>query len=76
MDNEKYIKIANQISNQLISLWKNDKTNNKNVIDLYNELLDERYKPYKLQILSYIPERLSSKGYVIVNSNNFELEKY
>lgn len=76
MDNEMYIKIADQITNKLISLCKNNKTNNKSVIELYNELLDEKYKPYKSQILSYIPERLSAKGYVIENSNNFQLKKY
>lgn len=76
MDNELCIKIADEISDKLISLWKNKQTNNKNIMDLYNQILDEKYKENQYHILSYIPERLSIKGYEIVNSNNFELKKY
>ena len=76
MDNEKCKKIADKISEQLIILYKKNQTNNKSIIELYNELLEEKYTPYKSEILSYIAERLSAKGYVITNSNNFELEKY
>lgn len=52
------------------------KTKKKKIIDLYNELLDEKYKDMHYLILSYIPERLSVKGYEIVNSEYFELKKY
>lgn len=76
MDNELCIKIADEISDKLISLWKNKQTNNKNIMDLYNQILDEKYKENQYYILSYVPERLSIKGYEIVNSNNFELKKY
>ena len=76
MDNELCIKIAEEISDKLISLWKNKQTNNKNIMDLYNQILDEKYKENQYYILSYVPERLSIKGYEIVNSNNFELKKY
>jgi len=76
MDNEIYIKLADSISDQLISLWQNKKTKNKKIIDLYNELLDDKYKDMQYLILSYIPERLSVKGYEIVNCQYFELKKY
>ena len=76
MDNKLYIDLADTISDQLISLWKENKTKNKKIIDLYNELLDEEYKDMKYVILSYIPERLSVKGYDIINSEYFELKKY
>jgi len=76
MDNELYVKIADDISDRLISLWQNKKTNNKKIIDLYKELLDEKYKDIQYYILSYIPERLSVKGYEIINSEFFELKKY
>ena len=76
MDNKLYIDLADSISDQLISLWKENKTKNKKIIDLYNELLDEEYKDMQYVILSYIPERLSVKGYDIVNSEYFELKKY
>jgi len=76
MDNEMYKKIADDISDQMISLYKNNKTKNKNIIDLYKELLDEKYKKYQTEILTYIAESLSIKGYVIENSDNFELRKY
>ena len=45
-------------------------------IDLYNELLTEEDKEIQYIILTYVPERLSVKGYEIVNSEFFELEKY
>lgn len=76
MGNEIFIKIADEISEELILLSKNKKCKTKSIIELYNELLDEKYHEYKYCILSYIPERLSVKGYEIVNSNKFELKKY
>ena len=76
MDNEIYIKRADLISDELISLWKNNKTKKKKFIDLYNELLTEEDKEIQYIILTYVPERLSVKGYEIVNSEFFELEKY
>lgn len=76
MDNEIYIKEADRISDELINLWKHNKTENKKIIDLYNELLNDKYNDIKYLILSYIPERLSIKGYEIVNSKYFELKKY
>lgn len=76
MDNELYIKLADEISDKLISLWKQNKTKNKKIIDLYNEILDKEYKDIQYIILTYIPERLSIKGYEIVNSDFFELKKY
>lgn len=76
MDINLCIKLADSISDQLILLWKNNKTNNKSIIELYNELLDEKYKSMNSLILTYIPERLAVKGYEIVNSNNFQLKKY
>ena len=76
MDNETCIKIADQISDKLIKLCINNETNNKSIIELYNELLDDKYEEYKTEILSHIAERLSLKGYVIENGNNFMLRKY
>lgn len=76
MDNELYIKLADEISDKLIYLWKNKKTQNKNIIELYNDLLDKKYKDIQYNILSYIPGRLSIKGYEIINSNYFDLKKY
>ena len=76
MDDIDYIKIASDITNQLISICKKNKTNNKSIIELYNELLKEEYKPYRSDILVYIPEQLSIKGYEIVTSNPLSLKKY
>lgn len=76
MDNELYIKIADEISDKLIELWKTNKTKNKKILELYKELLDEKYNNVQYLILSYIPERLSTKGYEIVNTEFFELKKY
>lgn len=76
MDNNLCIKIADEISDKLILLCQNNKTENKGVIELYNELLDDKYKKYRNDILLYIPGRLAAKGYEIVNSNNFQLKKY
>ena len=76
MENDLHIKLANKISDELISLWKNNKTKNKSIINLFNELLDDKYKDIKYSILSYIPEVLSVRGYEIVDSENFELKKY
>lgn len=76
MDNEIYIKIANEISDKLIELWKTNKTKDKKILELYKELLDEKYHDIQYLILSYIPERLSIKGYEIVNTEFFELKKY
>lgn len=70
------IKLADSISDKLILLCKNNKTNNKSILELYNELLDNKYKNMSNYILAYIPERLAVKGYEIVNSSNFELKKY
>lgn len=76
MDIDLCIKLADSISDKLISLWKNNKTNNKNIIELYNELLDEKYKSMNSLILTYVPEKLAVKGYEIVDSSNFQLKKY
>ena len=76
MDNKTYIKEADRISDELIKLWKHNKTKNKKIIELYNELLNTKYSDIKYLVLSYIPERLSVKGYEIVNSEYFELKKY
>lgn len=76
MDNERYIKIASEITEKLISICKKDKTNEKSIMELYNELLEEKYKPYRNDILAYIPEQLSIRGYEIVSSNPFSLKKY
>jgi hypothetical protein len=76
MKNDLHIKLANKISDELISLWKNNKTKNKSIINLFNELLDDKYEDIKYSILSYIPEVLSVRGYEIVDSENFELKKY
>lgn len=76
MEQELCIKIADEISDKLISINKERKVHNKTIIEIYNELLEEKYQPYHYDILSYIPERLAIKGYEITNSNNFELRKY
>lgn len=76
MNQNKYIKIASKISNQLISLWQQGKTHDKTIIELYNELLDSKYYEERHAILSYIPEQLAIKGYDIVDGNHFALRKY
>ena len=76
MDNELYIKLADTISDELILLWKENKTKNKKIMDLYNNILDKKYKDIQYNILTYIPEMLSKKGYEIINSDYFELKKY
>lgn len=76
MNQDICIKIADEISEQLISLCNNKMTQEKTIIELYNELLEPIHQEYYHDILSYIPERLAVKGYEIVNSNYFELKKY
>ena len=76
MGNEMFIRIADDISEKMILISKDKKCKNKSIIELYDELLDKKYLEYKYCILSYIPERLSVKGYEIVNSSKFELKKY
>lgn len=75
MDNELLIKIADDISEKLISITsKNDV--NKTFLELYHELLSSEYKEYESTILSYIPERLAVKGYEVINQKYFGLKKY
>ena len=69
MNRDTCIKIADEISEQLISLCNDKMTQEKTIIELYNELLESKYKEYYHDILSYIPERLAVKGYEIVNRN-------
>lgn len=76
MNRNTCIKIADEISEQLISLCNDKMTQEKTIIELYNELLEPTHQEYYHDILSYIPERLAVKGYEIVNSNYFELKKY
>jgi CII-binding regulator of phage lambda lysogenization HflD len=73
MSQEMYIKIADEISDELI---KNKNNSKKTILELYSELLNNEYREYYYDILSYIPERLSVKGYEIINSKYFELKKY
>lgn len=76
MNNYLYIKEADRISEELIKISNQNKSNDKKIIEIYNELLDNKYSNIKYLILSYIPERLSVKGYEIVNSEIFKLKKY
>lgn len=76
MDQDTIIKIADKISNQLISLYQKGEVHGKTILELYSELLEPQYQKYRNDILSYISERLAVKGYEIVNSNYFELKKY
>lgn len=76
MSQEMCSKIADEISEQLISLCHNKKVHQKTILELYSELLEPQYQEYHYDILSYIPERLAVKGYEIVNSSYFELKKY
>ncbi len=76
MNNYLYIKEADRISEELIKISNQNKSNDKKIIEIYNELLDNKYSNIKYLILSYIPERLSVKGYEIVNSEFFKLKKY
>lgn len=76
MSQDTIIKIADEISDQLILLCQKGKVEEKTILELYDELLEPQYKKYHNDILSYISERLAVKGYEIVNSNYFELKKY
>lgn len=76
MEQDICIKIADEISDKLISLNKNKEAKEKNIVELYNELLDKKHQEYRYDILSYIPKQLAVKGYEIVNSEHFELKKY
>lgn len=76
MRNELFVKVADEISDKLIMISENRKATDKSIIQLFKELLDDKYLEYQFEILSYIPERLSVKGYEIVNSSKFELKKY
>lgn len=74
--NHYYIKIANDISDKLINLCLNNKTENKSLIELYNMLLDKKYYEYKSTIFPYVPDQLAFKGYEIVNTDIFAIKKY
>ena len=76
MDQEMCMKIADDITNKLIKLCRTKKVKNKTILQVYSELLEEKYKDYHCDILSYIPGRLAVKGYEIVNANYFALKKY
>lgn len=75
MDQEMCMKIADDITNKLIKLCRTKKVKNKTILQVYSELLEEKYKDYHYDILSYIPGRLAVKGYEIVNANYFALKK-
>ena len=66
-------KITNELCDKLINF--NNK-HNRNILELIDELLDNKYKKYKKDILVLLPSILAEKGYVIKNSDFFELEKY
>lgn len=76
MKQDIYIKIADEISDRLISLNNQKETIEKSIIELYDELLTEEYKKYRYDVLSYIPKQLAIKGYEIVNEDYFRLKKY
>lgn len=76
MDQEMCMKIADDITNQLIKLCQKNKVKKKTILQIYSELLEAKYKDYHYDILSYIPGRLAAKGYEIVNTNYFALKKY
>jgi len=75
MEQDIYIKIADEISDKLILLSRKE-TKEKSIIEIYNKLLEKKYEKYRYEILSYIPKQLAIKGYEIVNSKYFELKKY
>jgi len=75
MEQDIYIKIADEISDKLI-LLSSKETKEKSIIEIYNKLLEKKYEKYRYEILSYIPKQLAIKGYEIVNSKYFELKKY
>ena len=56
------MKIADDITNKLIKLCRTKKVKNKTILQVYSELLEEKYKDYHYDILSYIPGRLAVKG--------------
>lgn len=76
MEHNLCIKIADEISDKLIFLCKEPEYQKKTLLEIYSELLDKKYKKYHYDILSYIPERLAVKGYEIVSSKPFQLQKY
>ena len=65
-------KITDNICDKLIKINNAD----KNILELIDELIDDKYIKYKKDILVLIPSVLAKKGYVIKNSENFKLEKY
>lgn len=76
MNQHEIMEISEAISDKLINVWKEGKTKDKKLLDLYNGFLEEKHKEYKTDILSYIPKILAVRGYVIVNNEYFQLEKY
>lgn len=76
MRQEECEKKAEEICNKLISMCKKKEVNNRNIIEIYNELLEPQYKEHYNEILAYIPTKLAEKGYEIVNASYFALKKY
>ena len=76
MNHDMHNKIASKISDKLIRLCNNNKTEGKSLSELYSMLLDEKYYEYKSNIFPYIADQLASKGYEIVSINNFSIKKY
>ncbi len=76
MESNICLKIADEISDQLISLSENSRFKKKTLLEIYDKLLDQQFLNYRTDILSYIPGCLASKGYEIKNTKYFELIKY
>lgn len=76
MTDEQMMKVANDISDKLIRINTKNTAGDKTLLQLYYELLGDKYKGYETSILTYLPERLAAKGYEIVNQKWFQLKKY
>lgn len=76
MKDEKIKDLATKICSKMIDICKNNKVNNRNLLEIYDSLIEKEYDGYKTEILTYIPLKLAEEGYEIVSSEPFCIKKY
>ncbi len=71
MDNLLLKKEAYKIYNDIIKINKIDKS----LEELFNELLNDKYKNYDMKILMYLTDILSENNYIIESTDPFKIIK-
>lgn len=71
MSNSSIQKEAKRITNELIKI----NSSNKNLDDIFHELLNTEFIKYDMKVLYFIPSFLAENNYFIKSTNPFILEK-